>query len=358
MHLIIPFLFPSADFLHAALQDMRLPALETLVARGRLRHVPAPGLEGALCQAWGIARQNDWPWAAASLLVDEGDPGEDYWLRADPVHLRIQRDRLILLGNEWLDISPDEAETLSADLRAHFGGAFQPQALQPGRWYWRLENDPRIETTPLSLAIGRHIDPLLPRGADALKWRALLNEIQMLLFSHPVNQAREAHGLPVINSIWLWGGGRSAQARPGVGKFYCTDSHLVSLARHLGVQALPWSGRPEEFEADGLVLLSQLNRTGQYGDVVGWRNAVTQLDAEWLARLAKSSSRLQIEDPMSGTVLDHAPGDRWKFWRRAKPLVSNAPVEPIGPPPSTPDVDEFGNVIGKPQGSEATVRLE
>jgi hypothetical protein len=29
----------------------------------------------------------------------------------------------------------------------------------------------------------------------------------MLLFAHPVNQARESKNLPAINSIWCYGGG-------------------------------------------------------------------------------------------------------------------------------------------------------
>jgi hypothetical protein len=30
----------------------------------------------------------------------------------------------------------------------------------------------------------------------------------MLLFEHPINQAREAKRLPAINSIWCYGGGQ------------------------------------------------------------------------------------------------------------------------------------------------------
>src|SRR5690606_4093503 len=42
-------------------------------------------------------------------------------------------------------------------------------------------------------------------------WRRLVNELQMLWFDHPVNQAREARGLRPVNSVWLYGGGRPAQ---------------------------------------------------------------------------------------------------------------------------------------------------
>ncbi|HYP67722.1 MAG TPA: hypothetical protein VEP67_05650 [Thiobacillaceae bacterium] len=348
MHLIVPHLFPPAHFLQAALQDLRLPALETLVARGRQTGVAAVGLEGALFRAWGIAQQQDWPWASHSLCVDGGSPDQAYWLRVDPVHLRIQRDRLILLGSELLNLQPAEASALCADLHAHFGVAFHPLPLRPDRWYWRMEQAPQLETTPLSVAIGRPIDTMLPNGHDAKKWRALLNEIQMLLTNHPINQQRDAHNLPLINSVWLWGGGRISQAAASVSRpFYCADSHLRSIAQRLGLRTSAWPDRPAELDPDGLVLLNQLQSSGQYGDVLSWRAAARELDSTWLAPLIRSRVLLHIEDPAAGTALDFSPGDRWKFWRGRQPLA--APYEPIAlaPPTETAAVDQFGNTLGK-----------
>jgi hypothetical protein len=346
MHLIVPYLFPPAEFLQAALQDMRLPGLETLVARGRLQARIPEGTEGALCRAWGIAKQTDWPWAAMSLPADGGTASRGYWLRADPVHIRIQSDRLILLGNELLNISAADAATLCADLSAHFGNEFGLRALQPGRWYSRFDRDPDIGTTPLSLAAGRHIDPLLPNGPAALKWRTLLNEIQMLLFSHPINIEREARGLPAINSIWLWGGGGTSEPATFRSTFYSGDDHLVSIATHLGIHTQTWSGKPEDIDADGLALVNLLESEGQYGDVLGWRDAIRRLDAEWLSRLVRTKATLTIEDPISGTELVYAPGDRWKIWRRAKPLAITPQAAADAPPPPSSSMDEFGNFLG------------
>lgn len=348
MHLIVPYLLPPAHFLQAALQDLRLPALETLVARGRQESSSPVGIEGALCRAWGIARQRDWPWASLSLSVDGGTPDQAYWLRADPVHIRIQRDRLILLGGELLDLQPEEAAALCADLHSHFSEAFHPLPLQPERWYCRMERDPQIETTPLSLAVGRPIDPMLPRGTETLKWRALLNEIQMLLFNHPVNQEREAHSLPMINSVWLWGGGRvSSRVAPISSRFHCPDGHLRSVAQQLGMHAPTWTGEVNGLDSDGLVVLNQLQPSGQYGDVLGWRAAAKELDEVLLAPLIRSGVALHIEDPATGSAVDFSPRDRWKFWRRPRPLA--APEEPLAlvRPPDAEAVDEFGNILGK-----------
>jgi hypothetical protein len=49
----------------------------------------------------------------------------------------------------------------------------------------------------------------LPRdtveAGTARAWRKLQNEIQMLWHISPVNEARQASGLPAINSIWISG---------------------------------------------------------------------------------------------------------------------------------------------------------
>ena len=129
MHLIVPYLLPPEHFLQAAAQDLRLPALETMIARGRRDSSSPVGLEGALCRAWGIDRQSDWPWAALSLGVDGGTAEQSYWLRTDPVHIRIQRDRLILLGSDLLDLQPEEAAALCADLHVSFRRSLRSPAL-------------------------------------------------------------------------------------------------------------------------------------------------------------------------------------------------------------------------------------
>jgi hypothetical protein len=344
MQILAPYLFPSADFRQLALQDLRLPALETLVARGRHESSSPVGLEGALCRAWGIKQQEDWPWAPLSLGADGGAPDQAYWLRSDPVHIRIQRDRLILLGSELLALHPEEATALCTDLQAHFGDAFHPLPLRPDRWYWRLNRDPQLETTPLSLAVGRAIEPLLPRGPDAPKYRALLNEIQMLLFSHPLNQQREARNLPMINSVWLWGGGHVGRTASNSSHFFSTEDHLRSIAQQLGVPIAAWTGNPEELDSDGLVLLNQLQPFGQYGDVLGWRAAAQELDEMWLAPLIKSGVVLRIEDPATGNALAFRPQDRWKLWRRRKPLAARQEPPALPLPPTASGVDEFGNI--------------
>jgi hypothetical protein len=72
---------------------------------------------------------------------------------------------------------------------------------------WRVECEREIEvlTERPDWIIGESLRPNLPRGRDARLVERWMNEMQMLLFNHPVNEARQNRGLPAINMIWLWG---------------------------------------------------------------------------------------------------------------------------------------------------------
>jgi hypothetical protein len=57
-------------------------------------------------------------------------------------------------------------------------------------------------------ALGGDMLAFLPEGNEARRWRSLANEAQVILHNHPRNQARLSAGLPPVNSLWFWGGGR------------------------------------------------------------------------------------------------------------------------------------------------------
>src|SRR3569833_2484811 len=83
MLFLIPHLFPSARLLETATQDLLLPALQTLLARGTRQSSPAEGMEAVLCEALGNARRQDWPVAPISLEADGNITSEANRLRAD-----------------------------------------------------------------------------------------------------------------------------------------------------------------------------------------------------------------------------------------------------------------------------------
>jgi len=258
--------------------------------------------------------------------------GEHYWLRADPVHLRVMRDRIVLADSGVLGLTQPEADALALCISAHFGAAFSPQPLHPERWYMRLDPVPRLRTTPLSIAVGCDIDPLLPQGEDAMLFRTRLNELQMLLFEHPVNQAREARGELPVNSLWLWGGGCLPTVPKPLGSkhaaaLYSNDGDVSALGRFCGLEAVTMPGLFSVglFDENKLIVLDQLKAAGKYGDAFGWREAIIALERDWfsplLAHLRGHPSAVRLVDPVNGKSLDLNKLDCWKIWRRPRALI-------------------------------------
>lgn len=341
---MLNILFPGlaqADAHLDLMGEARLPKLDMLLARSRRESIPQTDLESLLCTQFGITRQRDWPIAAISLAHSGEHAGSHYWLRADPVHIRVERDRLVL--NEISDPDPHELEQLRAALTEHFGDAFSPRALRPGAWVVHIGVEMEITTTPLSLAAGQHIDPLLPAGPDALAWRKLLNEAQMLLFSHPVNQAREARGELPVNSVWLWGGGRLPEA--GAKKtlsVFCSQPDLRALSEYAGAKVGPVPERwPPDLPIDAWVLFDAPHRHFCRGDFEAWLEAMRNFEQDWLTPLLGSRQPFRLIDPLHGTRFAWHSIYRWKFWRH--PQTSAAPDFKFKQPAADSGIDAFGN---------------
>jgi hypothetical protein len=152
-------------------------------------------------------------WNAALAWQATGQSaGTAYWMHASPVHLVLQRDTFSLAGPVPLALTAQEVEALTNTLNHHFMADEMVFFWHEQQWFLRLNAHPNIETSAPDLAIHKDIAAFAPTGAGAMAWAAKSNEIQMLLFEHPVNQAREAARLPVINSIWCYGGGQLAES--------------------------------------------------------------------------------------------------------------------------------------------------
>jgi hypothetical protein len=323
-----------------ALSGLAVETLETLIARGRREVSPAVVPERWLLQSFGVERQGDWPAAPYCLLADGRAagvlPGEDCWMRADPVHLRLEGTELLLVCGNACAVKDEEAQMLARDINSHFAGSFTLMAQHPERWYLRLASAPDMQTEPLASVSGRSITAHLPRGVDAIRWQGVTNELQMLLHEHPVNTAREARGEPAINSVWLWGAGRAAQPQSKPYRLVLANDPLAcGLAQASGAEAAPlpenagaWLDRESE---SGIVLLvlDALRESSCRADAPAWRDRLIGLDRDWFAPLARSLRQHRI-----GMITLHLLGarrtlhveaigaDMRRFWRRRKPLAT------------------------------------
>jgi len=329
VHLVIPDLFLPHEVAAEACAGLKLPALEKLLARAEPAPLPEESLEAWLCAAFGVADQAI---AAVTLRADGMEPGTAYWLRADPVHLRLQRDQLILHPGMCMDA--DEAAQLCASLNAHFAADglcfFAPH---PQRWYLRLDAAPGMNTYSLAQVAGKNVHTYLPQGPDALRWHGVFNEIQMLLFEHAVNQIREARGELPINSVWLWGGGRATGqlARP-FAKMYDDSDLGGAFAQVAGISCEPLPDDVtrcvENNDDDALIVCEGLRRALQQGDLHAWRDELQRIEQCCAAPLLDALRAGHIAQLTFDTLQAGAPrrftllrGAAWKLWRRPKPLA-------------------------------------
>lgn len=334
-HLVVPDLFLPQEVAGEACAGLALPALEWLLARAQPQPLLADTLEAWLCDAFGVSNQAIAP---VTLLADGMVPGEACWMRADPVHVRMQREQMILQPD--VPLNADEAALLCSSLNAYFAAeGLRFSAPHPQRWYLRLETAPDMTTSPLAQAAGRNVHAYLPRGRDALRWHSMFNEIQMLFFEHPVNQAREARGELPINSVWLWGGGSAAQGLMQTFTRVVGDSPLATaFAQAAGI---PHAALPDDLnrfseDNDGNVLIvwEGLRRALQQGDLTAWRDSVLRLEQSCAALLrdalrAGRITQLSLdglgEGIASSFVLTRSAS--WKLWRQPKPLAHYAKVQ-------------------------------
>lgn len=318
VELVVPALFQA---------DAAAPAQELLLARGRRRNGKAGTLEDWLGDAFNLA-ERPLPAGALTAYAFGQDAGTANWLRADPVHLRADRDRLLLIPSAGFELSADEAQQLCAALNAHFSGQFTLHAFAPDQWCLRSNAALDLRTRPPLDIAGREVDAELPDK----RFHALLNEMQMALYQHPVNTAREARGAPVVNSLWPWGAGSLPDAvQAPWHSVSAQDPAALGLARLAGLRHRPpgddaaqWLERAPQ-DGRHLVVLDTLRAAAALGDGEALARRLHLLEQKWFAPLlaalrAGRIGMLTTHVPEAGASFETARGDLRRFWRRPRPL--------------------------------------
>lgn len=339
LDLIVPDLLPGA---HAPgeMRALRLPHLEKWLARADVGRADGRDMARWLAREYGIPEPVP---AAALALAGESAaaPGAanapaQGWLRADPVHVRVERDGLVVHDTAVLGVTRAEADAILPDLQALFapdGLAFHAPA--PGRWYVRVPEGELPATTPLAEVLGRDLFGLLPTGAGRINWRSALTEAQMLLAAHAVNAAREAQGRPQLNSVWFWGeGARPATLARRYGAMHADDVFARGLALTSGatVHALPAgiddlaASRAGQSDAVALDALTPLLHSG---DLAAWRERAASLDQRWFAGLGRAAVRhgavrIVLPAPEGTRIATITTASKWRWLRPRRPLSSHA----------------------------------
>ena len=131
-------------------------------------------------------------------------------IRADPVHLRADKNRVYLFDSSSFAIKIEEAEEMLSSLNNFFENDSIEFSLgkSPYRWYLKgLDTFPFNLPSP-SMMAGLPLEYSVNEMLTCNKLKTIFSEIQMILFNLPLNSVREKQGLVSINSVWFWGGGQ------------------------------------------------------------------------------------------------------------------------------------------------------
>jgi hypothetical protein len=214
-HLLIPFAGRGSPACRQALARLRLPGLEALLTRLTLVDEDmqddttlSPPHERALAKAMGItAADGCIAWAAIEAQRIGLRTSDASWAAVTLCHWQVSLDKVVQSDPLALGISADESAALLAVAQPFF--AEDSIALHaspaPGRWLACGALFDGLATASIDRATGGPVSHWLP-PSPAL--RRLQNEMQMLLYTHRVNDERAQRGVALINSFWLSGTGR------------------------------------------------------------------------------------------------------------------------------------------------------
>ena len=260
---------PQGQAAPTALQLPHLSALLRLLTPGPRQTQEEDSLsplhELLQAQALGLqAPDGLLPWAALqahALQLPKAQAGQG-WAWLTPCHWQVNTDHVRMADPADCDISPAESHTVMESLRAFLlEDGITLYGLQPGgNWLASGTAFHNLPTASLERAGGGAVDHWLPRQAQAQPLRRLQNEMQMLLYTHPVNDARAARSLLPVNSFWVSGTGTL----------------------------------PAEFQSEpdaDILLLDSLREPSRCNDASTWAQAWQALDAGPLKTLLERARR-------------------------------------------------------------------
>jgi len=300
--------------------DWRADAFRVLAPR-----TPLPGIGAA---AWCSQR--------GGPLPDAPTPGATVFM-ATPVHYVAEMSNVRLASDGVLSLEPSEAAQLAADFNRVWSDAGLRLAVGRRAELFCIMDQPLPATTqdPQD-ARGRHIESYLPTGEGAGRLRRLMSEIEMWLFEHEVNRSRIAGAAPVVNGLWLWGGGAALTSLPRIDGWTAGDDPLFAAwavnagadvgasadegaSAAQGAGADPRTGTPRvEQAAAGVAVITARPGTA------GWRD----MESNWLqpslrALRARHIDRLELSAGRRVFCISSAWRRRW--WRRARPWWESFP---------------------------------
>ena len=261
MHLLIAFAATADPFALPVLRTLQLPHLQSLL-RG---YTP-----GALDT--GTAQDFCMPHERFMLKTLGSAAAEPPQALISPCHWQVGQGQVIMGHPEDLALNEDESQTLLAAMQPYFYEDGISLAYEsPLRWQARGEVFRNLPSASLERVIGQNIDDWLTHSAQARPLHRLQNEMQMLLYTHPCNDARNERGLKSVNSFWV---SETAPYPVNTDRMETNNLHVVQeLARPALAQ--DWAAWAQAWQALDASLFSPLSVPAEAITLCGTRHTQT-----------------------------------------------------------------------------------
>lgn len=271
MHLIIPYAASHAFTGPEVWAGWQLPHLQTLLGQMQRQQVlqdPGPTPlhlphERLQAQALGWAPDaTTLPWAAWHL-AQQGRASAEPQAWMTPCHWQIGMDQVVMADPAHLHLSDEESQQLLQTMQPFL----QEDGLQVTwhsalRWHAQGGLLAELPTASLDRVIGQEVKDWMPQHTAARPLQRLQSEMQMLLYNHPVNDAREARRQHTVNAFWLHGAGMLPAGTPTAEPAVTVADALRSSALHGDLQA--WRQAWQQLDATAVAgLLRHIQATGQ-----------------------------------------------------------------------------------------------
>lgn len=215
MHLLIPYAQCCAPAAREAFEALTLPQLRRLRARLTPTHLDSAGAdtlspphERALARALGLGGADGRiPWAAWQRR-HAAVPAGTAWACISPCHWHAHGGQVVMRHPPALQLDAQDSQALQQAMAGYFAeDGLTLHYHAPELWLAEGAVLADLPCASLDRVIGRSIERWTLDSPGARLVRRLQNEMQMLLYTHPVNDARAARGLPTVNSFWVHGAG-------------------------------------------------------------------------------------------------------------------------------------------------------
>lgn len=258
-HLIVPFAACAGEDWLQAVSLLKLKNLDQLLRGMKLVDTDegvadslSPPHERVFAKALGLAAGDGLiPWAAREA---DAKPSQG-WATVTPCHWAMGREHATLTDPATLGLNEVDSRTLLAAMQPYFATeGITLHYAAPTRWLAEGDVFVTLPTASPDRVLGRNVDRWLP-ASKAIK--LLQNEMQMLLYTHPVNDERAAKGQRSVNSFWVSGSGALTET--------ATGSPHVNIAKGLAPSAFAsdWAAYAQAWTqldtADIAALLAQQN---------------------------------------------------------------------------------------------------